>query len=330
LDPEQGRLLSEGFESEEDFKSLFPEGGKTGSYIPLRGLREMLRFGGDQVLAPVFTSPSYKITAKECEDWRELQGQIKDAQNRREELHAKWVKNPKEFEGCAKNRGDYKEVLEVCKRHRHLAHRVRLVDHVQLHSLLMAVLARLVDYAGLLERDMYFVTLALCHESGIDVESVFGEKLDKGRIIDALRDCKNQSIKGDIEKLFGFSRSHLEVRNDLSHFNMLRSNDRLDLTHWINQARQLMAYDRKLKNSVSKSIKELLGREGFELKWTINSEGSAHDLSLPAQGLESKNIEHFKSSKYERAAMVIESHHGEQYTAMVRAIFSKTAPVEAG
>jgi hypothetical protein len=61
-----------------------------------------------------------------------------------------------------------------------------------------------------------------------------------------------------LETLFGqtYLKGELvNVRNRFSHFNMLQGNTpALNLTQEINQARQLMAYDRKLKNAVSKSI----------------------------------------------------------------------------
>jgi hypothetical protein len=51
------------------------------------------------------------------------------------------------------------------------------------------------------------------------------------------------------------------------------------LPHWVNQTRSLMAYDRKLKNAVSKSVMELMAREGIRLRWEMKIEGEAHDLA---------------------------------------------------
>ena len=51
------------------------------------------------------------------------------------------------------------------------------------------------------------------------------------------------------------------------------------LSYWVNQVRQLVAYDRKLKNAVSKSVIELIAREGMELRWIMKIEGTTHELA---------------------------------------------------
>lgn len=60
-----------------------------------------------------------------------------------------------------------------------------------------------------------------------------------------------------------------QIRNDLAHFNAL---GRGRLTYLINAVRSLMAYDRKLKNSVAKSIIDLLAKEGLVLEWDIKDD----------------------------------------------------------
>ena len=70
------------------------------------------------------------------------------------------------------------------------------------------------------------------------------------------------------------------IRNNLAHLDMLQGGAPAPrLTHWVNQTRSLMAYDRKLKNAVSKSVIELMAREGIELRWGMKIEGKAHDLA---------------------------------------------------
>lgn len=326
IDDTRRQTLQSCFEREEDFASCFPSNVKPSlsgdAHIPLRGLREMLRFGGANVLTPVFQQ--HPITAAECVNWQELETKIKEAQKTREALHAEWVKNRKGFT----KQTEYEQALDTCTHHRHLAHRVRLVDHLQLHSLLMAVLARLADYAGLWERDLYFVSLALCYHKRLNPAQIFGESgkhgnyFDGGEIVEAVR--KESSCDKVIQKkakdLFGTAceKGHptVNIRNDLSHFNMLRHPKGqpdpapIDLTHWVNQTRCLMAYDRKLKNAVSQSVMELLAREGLVLTWQTNSE---HQLVL--QSVESQKIAHLGAKQGK------ESHHSEAYCAMVKQVF---------
>lgn len=310
------------FEREEDFAACLPTSANPSqsgdAHIPLRGLREMLRFGGAKVLTPVFQQ--HPITAAECANWQKLQAEIKEAQKTREDLHAEWVRNHKGFTG----QQAYAQALDICTRHRHLAHRVRLVDHLQLHSLLMAVLARLADYAGLWERDLYFVSLALCYHEGLNPAQIFdasgdhGNYFDGGQIVEAVRkeSSPNKIIQTNVQALFGTAceRGHptIKIRNALSHFDMLRpkKNAPIDLTHWVNQTRSLLAHDRKLKNAVSQSIMELLAREGLVLTWQTNSD---HQLVL--QSVESQKIAHLG------AKQGTEPHHSTAYSAMVRQVF---------
>ena len=147
----------------------------------------------------------------------------------------------------------------------------------------MQVLGRLADYACLWERDLYFTTLALIARKGKSPTDVFQEEgLGNGRIVEAVRALKKshdddgKKIFGDLQRLFGHNfhdgkNGTARDRNYLAHFNMLRGpNTRLNLTASVNRTRRLVDYDRKLKNAVSQSIKEMLAREGFDLTWTMN------------------------------------------------------------
>jgi len=60
-------------------------------------------------------------------------------------------------------------------------------------------------------------------------------------------------------------------------------NQSLNLSDWVNKTRKLMAYDRKLKNSVSKSLKELLQREGLILSWKMSDDHQLTQASLKAK-----------------------------------------------
>lgn len=81
------------------------------------------------------------------------------------------------------------------------------------------------------------------------------------------------------------------IRNDLLRFNMLRDNEGLNLTDLVDDTRQLMAYDRKLKNAVSQSIKEILAREGFNLTWTMKEHRLAYAKVKVRQAVPLKELE---------------------------------------
>jgi hypothetical protein len=323
-DNERAQLQSF-FERVEDFEKHFPPAQGThadsqiDSRVPVRPLRELMRFGALGRLSPLFTN--HPITQSECERFEQLQQEIEATQSERETLHAQWVQWREDSTKTCPDTERYRAVLTICQEHRQLAHRVRLLDHVKLHNLLMAVLARLADYAGLWERDLYFVTLALCHQQQLDLPALFsaqdthGNFFDNGRMVEALRKIQSNPLPM-LETLFGLTLVKddelVKVRNWFSHFNMLQGETpALDLTQEVNQARQLMAYDRKLKNAVSKSIIEMLAREGLTLTWKTNAN---HCLQIDK--VESEQITHLGKKD------LIETLNSGAYCQMVKNLFA--------
>ena len=300
------------FENDAGFRKVFPEkpGEGDGRRLPRRGLREIMRYGhlpviekaigghkvDDDSIARMFAmeAPRHGGTSD-----------IARLQERREDLHAAWVKSKGNRNGQPNPFGpdqlkEYCRVLVDIIQHRQDTNFVNLTDHVRLHRLIMAVMGRLADYAGLFERDLYFATLALLHTRQLRPGDVFkpkGEELFyKGQIISALTEHKRgrpeaAAILAGLAEHFpqiwdenpdGTLRmipsrhpdSVVGVRNERAHLGF-----ELPLTASVNKVRQLMAYDRKLKNAVSKSILDLLDREGIELSWKMDATGAGHSLT---------------------------------------------------
>ena len=294
----------------------------TDRYVPWRGLREILRFGSLEPLRPIFKQ--HRITEKDVEELTTTETPIAKRQKEREELHAKWVKEKRKFSD--RDRAAYSKALDAVAEHRHLAAHVRLNNHTRLNGLLMQVLGRLADYACLWERDLYFTTLALIADKGKSPKDVFQEKalelLRNGRIVDAVkkleesRDDDGKKIFGELQRLFG-DKFHdgkngtARDRNYLAHFNMLRdSNAPLDMTRSVNRTRRLVAYDRKLKNSVAQSIKEMLAREGFDLTWTMK------DHVLRSARIKTRQAFHLGGKT------IREDLHGTKFVSMTAALFA--------
>ena len=327
--------LKELFASEKVFSQVCSNqpGEDTDRYVPWRGLREILRFGSLEPLRPIFKQ--HRITEKDVEELMTTEtpenrggevSPIAKRQKEREELHAKWVKEKQRFSD--RDRTDYCHALAAVVAHRHLAAHVRLNNHARLNGLLMQVLGRLADYACLWGRDLYFTTLALISLRKKPPKDIFnkdGRKaLKEGQIVKALRtlensqDIEKQTIFCRMQRLFGKDflmdgeqgKGAAAIRNDLLHFNMLRdSNTPLDLTDSVNRTRRLVDYDRKLKNAVAQSIKEMLAREGFDLTWTMNG----HRLACAK--VKARQAVHLKEKK------IRENSHGEQFVKMVASLF---------
>lgn len=325
--------LKELFAPETVFYQACPgqPGEDTGPYVPWRGLREILRFGSLRPLMPIFKQ--HRITAEELEKVTSAEATenndlspVAKQQRKREELHEKWAKLKKKNQFSAEDTQTYCKVLAAVVEHRHLAAHVRLNNHARLYGLLMQVLGRLADYAGLWERDLYFTTLALIAKRRKTPNDVFQEKgvglLMNGQVVEALRtlrksrDDDGKDVFGELQRLFGNGfhdgkNGTARIRNYLAHFNMLHTSaSPLDLTDSVNRTRQLMAYDRKLKNAVSQSIKEMLAREGFDLTWTMK------DHRLEGAKVEVRQAVHLKEKK------IKENLHGTQFVEMVASLFN--------
>jgi hypothetical protein len=334
------------FESKDTFNLAFPEqggGSTTAQYLPQRGLREIRRFGHIPVLKALVgqqrvakATVAACLTAENIPD-HQKRSPIAEAQHDREDLHKKWARDTRNFSGDDCRR--YCEALQRIIKHRHAANQSRLVDHVAAHRIVMKVLARLVDFSGLYERDLTFVTLALMHEHGLTAADLFTakglKKFDNGQIFEALDNCN--AIGANTQKLFNDLIKHVgshskgstkrNTRNQLAHFGMLKSeNERLavplNLTHWISQTRELMAYDRKLKNAVTKAVQELLEREGFDLTWQM---GGDHTLSQAT--LSSRTASHLGSKKLSsggKPTLITECLHSQELVTILANAFGGT------
>ena len=352
----QHELLQELFESPAGLNRVFPRDPQpmADQRIPRRGLREVMRFGHVPLLkslagdTKVDDASIARIFAAETPREDGL-SQIATWQHRREQLHEQWVEDKYLDEAHLR---EYCEILSKVSKHRQDSNFVNLVDHVRAHRMIMAIIGRLVDYAGLFERDLYFATLALLHRRDLRPEQVFEERglryLFNGQIIFALREHKRNSpeaaallseLARHFSEVWTQGNPLTRVRNDLAHLNMLRGSVPTPrLTFWVNQTRHLMAYDRKLKNAVSKSVIELVAREGMELRWSIRLEGDAHELadaelsSRRARHLGGKRLTLADAGPKPRAVFMEEGLHGDGYVGMMAAAFGgrwrKTISIE--
>lgn len=319
------------FETPELFKKIFPDAPDKQDDInkpSYRGLREMRRFGSQNALMDIFEKNPVRET--HYNNWLKSAETIANDQETRAKLHEKWARSSK----GSKSKGDFSEsdvdqydkVLKIVNNYRYARHHLHLINHVRLHRLLMKILGRLVDYSGLWERDLYFIILATLYRKKIQSwESVINlvgyNALFKGQIMKAYGDIHptNLGVKDEINDKFFMSDNHSlnepmlrRIRNNFAHFNMLRSQNgliNLNITCEVNKARQLMAYDRKLKNAVSKSIIDILQREGFDLKWSVENHNLCNAI------ISTRTINHLGKKS------LVEHLHNEDYTKMVAEIF---------
>jgi hypothetical protein len=285
-----------------------------------RGMREMLRFGDLSYMMAAFRTSL--IETHEIADlcWAEAANDgtspIARAQAERERLHALWVERRKL---SVTDLRAYASSLDMVVWHRQLSARVRLNDHVRAHQLTVSVLSRMLDFAGLWERDLYFTSLALIHLAGRAPQDVYDapENIRTGQIVKGTRsihdDAVGTQIKAELSRLFGRFDSATRIRNDLAHFNVLRRDASLCLTEVVNRTRALMTYDRKLRNAVSQSVIELLDRNGLKLRWSVSGQ------QLESATIASRQAQHL------RGRAITENLHGPGYIAIIASLFGGSA-----
>ena len=289
-----------------------------------RNVREISRFSQRQAINNIFNP--YKVTLEQCENFLKInRKEIEDNHRRLSVLHNDWVNKKLNEE----EKEEYKETLKKIIAYREQHHQLFLHNHFKAYRILMQVLARGVDYAGLWERDCYFIILAWCAVNNKKPKCLFNKDerkcLKRGQIAKLIfclyekynKDNSNDDLKhllNTLERHFWPSQktdsskkdtpckrfnAMKKIRNDFAHFNRLREKQSTEnqanvvgfsLTHEINQLRKLMSYDRKLKNSITASIKTIFNREGFEVEWAWNN----HTRQLELKDLSAKKIYHLR------------------------------------
>jgi hypothetical protein len=299
-----------------------PDGSGQVTYIPRRGLREIIRFGDWQVIQAILKKSNEEfgisayITKQDFKDWKELHGKVADAQKRREQRHKKFTRNGLSDDELRQ----YMHALKSITKHRLLSNRISMTDLVRLHRTLGLIFGRLVDFSGLWERDLYFRTLALIHSEGYRENREFTPNdVFKNKGLEELSDGNAQNALGKIlhvaksnyecliKKMTTGPLENKDQRNKIAHLEALNYQsgqlalfkDGRNLTSLINDARKLMSYDRKLKNAVSKSMIQLLEREGIELKWTMENHKlvSGEDKNGETAKLSSKMAIHLNKGR---------------------------------
>jgi len=315
-----------------------------------RGLNELFR-----KLGPEIKKSQVAAWLDEERARRDGQG-IAQIQKEKIELHEQWIDNPKSkdwfwFDAVKKQwrlgvkAKQYQLLVNKVTRHRQLTAQVTLQNYLRLHRLIMAVLGRLVDFSRLWERDLYFVLLARLYEKQQEGEvkkqgylkSQFRLKKDglmkdgiyflrSGQIVEAVKALKDEMLRGEINSVFGIGEndnSQIFLRNYFAHLAML-SNEKIaeegiDLTQAVNKARRLMAYDRKLKNAVSKAVLDLLEREKIKLQW-MKVEKTARGHDLAQADIHSDFAYHLKKSKTDKS-QIKEPIYGDDYIHMLKSLF---------
>lgn len=250
----------------------------------MRNLYNIKKYGMLDLLEKISEKANYCIKKEDLKEYDRLKKKLEDKKTDfykiQKDLHYKYQKKYKNF--SKKNNTEdyekYKESIENIEKYVHLKNKIEFNELNLLQSLLLKILHRLVGFTSIWERDLRF--------------RLTGEFPDELDIIEIFsHDNKNNSVykSGQIcPKYEQFISTHVEyqnnnkmknvkfdnntpVRNYIAHFNYLPT-PKYSILKMIEKLRKLLDYDRKLKNAVMKSIKDILEEYGFKAEFIINSD----------------------------------------------------------
>ncbi|CAK7192110.1 hypothetical protein COMNV_00294 [Commensalibacter sp. Nvir] len=345
--------LKQFYEKSEDFDRLFKqENSSSMPFLSKRGVREMLRFGQ---LCLYELYKKHAILSSLVENWIKSGETISDDQNRLQLLYWKWTRTKAKKEWLEEYLKNYKTALKKVEAYRHHTAQVLLQDHLHLHRFFLRLMGRLIDYAGLWERDLYFVLLALnYHHSDTSTQKTFFnsiskeafKKIKKGQIVEAFALLPPSPLRQSLERYFALTwtaelsekncskalsyeeqqeqiKKQTEIlqeqnpciwiRNRIAHLNLLTETP-LCLINELRYIRRLMAYDRKLKNSVTKAFKALFEKEGINISFTMDN--NEHQLNV--ESVQAKTIDHLGDKK------IKESLRSDFFVQMVKELVDPT------
>lgn len=267
--------------------------------------------------------------AEELNKHTKLHQEWVEAKEKDDKEKAERVKNKSNFvrKFIAKEEVNYLNNCIAINNYNWLDNKLHFVHLNHLHHLTIEILGRMAGFVALWERDFqYFTNQQISDEfelkGFINLHKVYkqlnevpqkkikeiqdiknkisqknGNKIDESvrniliQFISSKRNYYNKAylhVNGDEVK----EKQVYDIRNHIAHFNYLTKNAAdFSLIELINKLRDLLHYDRKLKNAVSKAFIDLFDKHGMILKLKLNA---AHQLEV--ESIEPKKLYHLGSS----------------------------------
>lgn len=217
----------------------------------------------------MINSEKIHITEDDYRDWKERKTNISTLTLNREKLHEDWIKN------IFIEKKKYIEICNEIDNYNWLDNKLHLIHINRLHNLLIDILARMVGYVAKRDRDIVFLK-----------KYFKKEKLSQKKSLEAIID------EYDLRRKY------------IAHF-MYLFKDNKSLIDMINDLRDVMSYDRKLKNAVAKSIIKIFDKHQMVLKLEFTKD----DHKLIVESVKPKKIYHLVSKKTNRESFFTYSVH---------------------
>ena len=292
-----------------NFSKIFADGENV---IKHRSFYNIKKYGILDLLEKMIARADLKISKEEIKKYENLQNELKrnDFYKIQEQIHRNYnqkpfsikkIENKKDFE-------KYKKVIEKIQDYTQLKNKIEFNDLNLLQSLIFRILHRLAGYTSLWERDLQFKLKGEFPEDKY-IDEIFNsdgnnnQKYKHGGITDKYANFliekeeeksgeilkKNQRIKRK-KKI----KEDLEIRNYIAHFNYLPNAEK-SILEILEELRELLKHDRKLKNAVMKSIKDIFKEYGFIVEFTISHTKNGKKIKVCS--VKSEKIKHLKNNE---------------------------------
>lgn len=296
-----------------NFSERFSDGENV---IKHRSFYNIKKYGILDLLEKIVAKADLKITKEEIKKYENLQKELEknDFYKIQEKIHRKYNQKPNLISKTEneKNFNDYEKAIENIQNYTQLKNKIEFNDLNLLQSLLFRILHRLAGYTSLWERDLQFKLKGEYPEDKY-IDEIFNfdnsenKKYKEGSIIFKYVDFlieKEEEKSGEILKKNKrnkrrkeiIEKEGLEIRNYIAHFNYIPDAEK-SILEMLEELRNLLKYDRKLKNAVMKSIKDIFKEYGFIVEFEISHESNSKKIKL--LNVKSEKIKHLKNNKLE-------------------------------
>lgn len=296
-----------------NFSERFSDGENV---IKHRSFYNIKKYGILDLLEKIVAKADLKITKEEIKKYENLQKELEknDFYKIQEKIHRKYNQKPNLISKTEneKNFNDYEKAIENIQNYTQLKNKIEFNDLNLLQSLLFRILHRLAGYTSLWERDLQFKLKGEYPEDKY-IDEIFNfdnsenKKYKEGSIIFKYADFlieKEEEKSGEILKKNKrnkrrkeiIEKEGLEIRNYIAHFNYIPDAEK-SILEMLEELRNLLKYDRKLKNAVMKSIKDIFKEYGFIVEFEISHESNSKKIKL--LNVKSEKIKHLKNNKLE-------------------------------
>ena len=284
-----------------NFSEIFADGENV---IKHRSFYNIKKYGILDLLEKIVAKADLKITKEEIKKYENLQNELKrnDFYKIQEHIHRNYNQKPFLIKNNEKDFNDYKKAIENIQNYTQLKNKIEFNDLNLLQSLIFRILHRLAGYTSLWERDLQFKLKGEFPEDKY-IDEIFNfdnsknEKYKNGAIVFKYVDFlieKKEGKRARTKKINKKSEEKgLEIRNYIAHFNYIPDATK-SILEILEELRNLLKYDRKLKNAVMKSIKDIFKKYGFIIELKIPHVNNSEKIEV--LNVDSEKIKHLKNN----------------------------------